>query len=96
MRLRTASVRDFRNIAAAEIAFSPTVTCLLGPNGQGKTNAIEALYLVAALRPLRNVVRRALIRSGAEETAVRVEVEQAQTGLTHRLGVTLKGGGTDP
>ena len=92
MRLRTATVRNFRNIAHAELEFSPQFTCLLGPNGQGKTNAIEALYLVAALRPLRNVVRKALIRSGEAEAQIELQVEHDRTGLVHDLGLNLRGG----
>ncbi len=92
MRLRTATVRNFRNIAHAELSFSPQFTCLLGPNGQGKTNAIEALYLIAALRPLRNVLRKALIRSNEAEANIEVQVEHDRTGLVHDLGLTLRGG----
>lgn len=90
MRLEHAGLRNFRNIANAELRFSPQFTCLLGPNGQGKTNAIEALYLVAALRPLRNVTRRALIKEGETEAEIRVRVDHSATGLQHDLGVVLK------
>ena len=92
MRLHRASIRTFRNIASAELRFSPQFTGLLGPNGQGKTNTIEALYLLAGLRPLRSVVRRALIQAGEAESEIQVEVEHAKTGLRHELGLTLRGG----
>ncbi len=89
MRLRSATLRNFRNIEAAGIEFSAQFTCLLGSNGQGKTNVIEALYLVAALRPLRNVVRRALIRAEQPEADIEVRVLAAKTGLDHDLRVLL-------
>lgn len=92
MRLHRATIRGFRNIASAELQFSPQFTGLLGPNGQGKTNTIEALYLLAALRPLRSVVRRALIQAGQAESEIQIEVEHARTGLRHELGLVLRGG----
>ena len=92
MRLQFAAVSDFRNIVSADISFSPQFTAFLGPNGQGKTNAVEALYLIAALRPLRNVVRRALIREGATTAEIRVQVDHERTGLRHDLSLALRGG----
>ena len=91
MQLHSAAVRDFRNIHSADLEFSPQFTCFLGPNGQGKTNTIEALYLVAALRPLRNVTRKALIRAGASEAEIKVRVSHERTGLLHDLGIALRG-----
>ncbi|MBK8010844.1 MAG: DNA replication/repair protein RecF [Deltaproteobacteria bacterium] len=92
MRLLRAEFFDFRNIASAAIEFSPHCTVFVGHNGQGKTNLIEGLYVVAGLRPLRNVARRALIRRGAEKARVAVSVRSERTGLTHDLSVSLSSG----
>jgi DNA replication and repair protein RecF len=89
MRIRSADFLDFRNIPSASIHFSPRLTALIGPNGQGKTNAIEGLYMVAALRPLRSVTRSHLIRGGSSQAKVSIHVEHERTGMTHDLGVTL-------
>lgn len=91
MRLLSARLQRFRNITDAEIELAPHFTALVGANGQGKTNALEALYLIAALRPLRNVTRRALIQNDAEEARIDVCVERADTGLEHALGLALQG-----
>lgn len=91
MRFSRAELTDFRNIRSASIEFSKSFTALIGPNGQGKTNTIESLYLVAALRPLRSVPRRALVHSDAQRTEVAVEVDVASTGLLHQLSVALEG-----
>ena len=56
----------FRNLAPAEIALSPSATVLEGPNGQGKTNFLEACYLLCTLRPLRAQKLAELVRFGAE------------------------------
>ncbi|MCB9650602.1 MAG: DNA replication/repair protein RecF [Deltaproteobacteria bacterium] len=89
MRLLHAELTDFRNIACASLDPSPRFTALVGNNGQGKTNALEALYLVAALRPLRSVSRRALLRTGTELAKIELKVERRSTGLVHDLGVEL-------
>ncbi|MFO0723773.1 MAG: DNA replication/repair protein RecF [Myxococcota bacterium] len=90
MRIQAARFIDFRNVASAHIDFSPRLTALIGPNGQGKTNLLEALYTVAALRPLRSVPRSSLIRSGTTRAEVSVTIESGKTGLVHHLGVRLE------
>lgn len=89
MRLLNAELTDFRNIASARLDFSPRFTALVGANGQGKTNALEALYLLSALRPLRNVQRRVLLRQGTSQATVKVQLERQSTGLVHDLAVEL-------
>jgi DNA replication and repair protein RecF len=93
MRILAAQVFEFRNFASADLSFSPRLTAFVGPNGQGKTNLIEALYCVAALRPLRNVPRSELIRAGQQNASVTVAVQRASTGLTHSLRLELRRGG---
>lgn len=89
MRLISVELERFRNIAHARLELTPAFNVLVGPNGQGKTNTLEAIYLLSALRPLRSVQRRALIAHGEEETKLRARVERASTGLTHDLEMTL-------
>lgn len=43
MHVRHLTLKDFRSYPGAEIAFSPGVTTLIGLNGQGKTNLVEAI-----------------------------------------------------
>ncbi len=93
MRILAAEILDFRNITSADVRFAPRLTAFVGPNGQGKTNFLEAMYTVAALRPLRNGSRRDLVRSGAVRAIVRLDVEAQRTGLTHRLELTIERGG---
>lgn len=62
---------------------------MIGPNGQGKTNILEALYVLSALRPLRPVRRQALIRHGAVSAVIQASVETERTGLTHELEMGL-------
>jgi DNA replication and repair protein RecF len=90
MRILGARVSHFRNIPDAELAFSNRLTALVGPNGQGKTNLLEALYSVAALRPLRSASARPdLIAHGAAAARVTLRVAVDRTGLIHELTIDL-------
>ena len=57
MYLTSLYVDGFRNIDAVTLQPHPRLTVLVGDNGQGKTNLLEAIHLVSALRPLRQVER---------------------------------------
>jgi DNA replication and repair protein RecF len=57
-------LRDFRNYARLDAIFSPGFHVLLGDNAQGKTNIMEAVYLMATLRSFRGVGGAQMIRHG--------------------------------
>src|ERR1043166_3229267 len=57
-------LRDFRNYARLDMAFSPGLQLLLGDNAQGKTNILEAIYLIATLRSFRGVGGAQMVRHG--------------------------------
>ena len=57
-------LRDFRNYARLDADFSPGFHLLLGDNAQGKTNILEAVYLMATLRSFRGVGGAQMIRHG--------------------------------
>jgi DNA replication and repair protein RecF len=57
-------LRDFRNYARLDADFAPGFHLLLGDNAQGKTNVLEAIYLVATLRSFRGVGGAQMVRHG--------------------------------
>jgi DNA replication and repair protein RecF len=63
--------RDFRNLEPQRVALGPHATVLFGQNGQGKTNFLEACYLLCTLRPLRAQKLAELVRFEADEAFVR-------------------------
>ncbi len=69
MRLLKARIRHFRNLNQVELDPSPRTTILVGPNGQGKTNTLEALYYAATLRPLRATKLSELVQFGSTSGA---------------------------
>ena len=50
MHLAHLRLRDFRNYGRLDVDFAPGFHLLLGDNAQGKTNILEAIYLIATLR----------------------------------------------
>ncbi len=66
MILRYFRARDFRNIKDCSIEFSEGVNLLLGENAQGKTNAIEAIYMFARGKSFRKAEDKSLISFGKE------------------------------
>ena len=74
MYVRHLSVADFRSWQGADVSFEPGPVVLVGANGQGKTNLVEALGYVATLGSHRVANDAPLIRSGAERAVVRTAV----------------------
>jgi DNA replication and repair protein RecF len=64
VHLAQIKLRDFRNYARLDAAFSPGFHVLLGDNAQGKTNILEAIYLMATLRSFRGVGGAQMVRHG--------------------------------
>src|SRR5437868_12191692 len=64
MHLAHLRLRDFRNYARLDADFAPGFHLLLGNNAQGKTNVLEAIYLMATLRSFRGVGGAQMIRHG--------------------------------
>jgi DNA replication and repair protein RecF len=91
LRLISLAIQDFRNIGAAEIAPSPRATILIGENGQGKTNLLEAIYLLATLKPLRAGRLAELVRFGAPRALVAGDFHGA--GGLRRIAVEVDASG---
>lgn len=63
---------------------------IVGPNGQGKTNLLEAVYLLATLRPLRAARLPELVRFGANRAEVSARFELS--GAVREIGVVIEDG----
>jgi len=75
MRLLSVDVQDFRNITRARLEPSPRATILVGDNGQGKTNLLEAVYFACTLKPLRAARLAELVRFGAASASVTADAQ---------------------
>lgn len=76
MHVAHLSLADFRSYARAEVPLDPGVTVFVGPNGQGKTNLVEAIGYLATLGSHRVATDAPLIRVGADRAVLRAQVVQ--------------------
>ncbi|MDR7544897.1 MAG: DNA replication/repair protein RecF [Armatimonadota bacterium] len=86
-RLRRLSLRAFRNYARADLEFGEGTTVFVGRNGQGKSNLLEAVYLVATGRSHRTSREAEMIRWG--EDAARIRAQVSRGGREEELEITL-------
>ena len=76
MHVSHLSLVDYRSWTALELQLEPGSTALVGANGQGKTNLVEAIGYVATLGSHRVAADAPLVRAGAERAVVRARVER--------------------
>ena len=74
MQLRRLWLTDFRSYEAADVALAPGLTAVVGDNGQGKSNLLEAVAYLATLSSFRGAPTEALVRQGASTAVVRAEI----------------------
>ncbi|MCU0792282.1 MAG: DNA replication and repair protein RecF [Opitutaceae bacterium] len=94
MRLRRLTLQNLRNIPLAEFSFSGRQQFFVGANGQGKTNLLEAVGFVTALRSFRTADTSLLIAQGKKEGALAAEFEHEVFGPS-RVVITLRTGGKE-
>ena len=87
MKLKKFTAKDFRNIEEAEIRFHDGVNLLFGRNAQGKTNAIEGIYLFARGKSFRKAKESDMIRFGCEgfRTEIAFETEMGEESLSYTV-----------
>ena len=67
MFIKHLALANFRNYETADVAFAPGVNLLVGPNGQGKTNLVEAIRYLSTLSSHRVSGYLPLIRHAQPE-----------------------------
>ena len=75
MRLRRLAASDVRNLREIALDTDAPYVVFHGQNAQGKTNALEAIYLLATLKPLRARRSDELVRFGAVRAQISAEVD---------------------
>jgi DNA replication and repair protein RecF len=92
MYIQSLELRDFRNYEELKIAFSKGTNILFGDNAQGKTNILEALYMIAVTKSHRGTKDRDLIRFGQEEAHIRSYI--IKSGIDYQVDMHLRKGGS--
>lgn len=97
MRIASIDIVNFKNIEETSLEFSPGVNCLLGMNGMGKSNLLEAVHFLCLARPMQSLPESALPRHGSDMLMVkgRFEMDSGSTesvscGFVKGKGKTLK------
>jgi DNA replication and repair protein RecF len=88
VRLRALAVSGFRNLTQVLLEPGPSLTVLVGDNGQGKTNVLEAIYYLGMLRSFRTSEAADLITHGADRAELGARIEVG--GLSRRWDVVLE------
>ncbi len=81
---------NWRNLARATVAAHPAFNVFHGDNAQGKTNLLEAVYLVSRLKSFRDVRLGDLVAHG--QPAGRVEARVRRAGVAQKVEVVVEGG----
>ena len=86
--IKTLQLKDFRNYEQLSLEFSDGINILYGDNAQGKTNILEALYLMATTKSHRGAIDKEVVRFGTNEAHIRGEV--FRDGATWRIDMHLQ------
>ena len=101
MILRSIATQAFRNLTSDEVAFHDQVNIVVGRNGQGKTNLLEAIYFLATTKSFRTARVGSLFQFGSPSVFVsgvlhRFDVDKTlsvglETGETRRRALLING-----
>lgn len=90
MILKSIVAQNFRNLASDEIPFHPSTNLVVGRNGQGKTNLLEAIYFLATTKSFRTARLGSVFRF--EAPSVFVSGALQRDGIERTLSIGLEAG----
>lgn len=91
MLVEAIRLQNFRNIEEALVEPHPRFNILFGDNGQGKTNFLEAIYLLGAVKSFRPQTNATLIRHGAQQASLEAKVDRGGYERIVGLEITERG-----
>lgn len=90
MILKQLNILNYRNIAQAELQFSPKINCFVGSNGEGKTNILDAIYFLSFTKSTANNIDSNNIRHGEEMMMVQGIYDLNGTEEEISMGLKMK------
>ena len=90
MQLKRLRLRNFRTYEDLEVTFGPGLNQIVGNNGLGKSNLLEAIYLVITGRSFRTANLAQMVREGASGFFIEALFEKSGVEQTIRIGVEGK------
>lgn len=91
MKLENLTIRNFRNISHIELEPKPNLNLFTGDNGQGKTNLLEAIFVVAAGSSFRRINDSNLVKNGMSGYSIGVAYSIDGRSLEAELNYTNDG-----
>ncbi|MBP5538341.1 MAG: DNA replication and repair protein RecF [Bacteroidales bacterium] len=91
-RLETIHITDFRNIEEADLSFSPNVNCIVGGNGEGKTNLLDAIFYLSMVKSFLGLQDRYNVRHAQAFFALCGQYA-LESGLKTRISLQAGGDG---
>ena len=85
------SIENFRNHRSTELSLDPQRTLVVGSNGHGKTNLLEAVALLDGSGSFRGASAETLVRSGCDRAFVRAEIRRERR--THLVEMEIAAAG---
>ena len=92
MTLKHLSILNYKNIAEAEIDFSPGLNCIIGCNGEGKTNLLDAIYYLSMTKSAFASSDKFNFRHGTEEFSI-AGTYKMENGLSSRFALRMSSKG---
>jgi DNA replication and repair protein RecF len=80
-------IKNFRNFSEATVKFSPKVNIFIGENGQGKTNLLEALYVLTRGQSFRYADNENLIHKGSHEAFLKAKALHGELDYDLQLSI---------
>lgn len=91
MLIERLQLKNFRNYESCDLTFSKKVNVIIGENAQGKTNLMEAIYVLALTRSYRTSRERELIRFGANFAKINGKIFKKERHLPLEIIITPQG-----
>jgi len=91
MLVKHLTLASFRNYGTLEVAFEPGINLIIGPNGQGKTNMVEAVRYMSVLSSHRVAGYQPLINSKANSAIVRAMVSSEERDVLLEIELNREG-----
>lgn len=82
------ALTHYRNYESIDISFSHGINILYGDNAQGKTNVLEAIYMLATTRSHRGNKDKEIIEFGYDEGHIKADI--IKNDICHRIDIHLK------
>ncbi len=94
MIIKTLKLRFYRNLDSIDLTWNKHFNVIYGENAQGKTNLLEAIYLLGNLKSFRGARGQDLINHTAETAFISAMVNKGN--VDHKLDIGLQKAGRNP